>query len=61
MKIAIAGSGYVGLSLAVLLAQHHEVKVIDVIKDKVESINNRKSPIKDEAIEKYLVEKRVES
>lgn len=57
MKIAIAGSGYVGLSLAVLLAQHHEVKVIDVIKDKVESINNRKSPIKDEAIEKYLVEK----
>lgn len=57
MKIAIAGTGYVGLSIAVLLAQHHEVKAVDIIPEKVEMINNRKSPIQDDYIEKYLAEK----
>jgi len=57
MRIAVAGVGYVGLSIAVLLAQHHEVKAVDVIPEKVELINNRKSPIQDEYIEKYLAEK----
>lgn len=57
MKIAVAGTGYVGLSLAVLLAQHNEVVAVDVIKDKVDKINNRISPIQDEYIEKYLAEK----
>ncbi len=57
MKVAVAGTGYVGLSIAVLLAQHHEVKAVDVIPEKVALINNRKSPIQDEYIEKYLAEK----
>ena len=57
MKIAIAGTGYVGLSLAVLLAQHNEVKAVDIIPEKVELINQRKSPIQDDCIEKYLAEK----
>ncbi len=57
MKIAVAGTGYVGLSLAVLLSQHHEVIAVDIIPEKVELINNRKSPIQDEYIEKYLDEK----
>lgn len=57
MKIAVAGTGYVGLSLATLLAQHNEVKAVDIIPDKVELINNKKSPIQDDYIEKYLVEK----
>ena len=57
MKIAVAGTGYVGLSLAVLLAQHNEVTAIDVIPQKVELINNKKSPIQDDYIEKYLAEK----
>ena len=54
MKIAVAGTGYVGLSIATLLAQHHEVTTVDVIPEKVEMINNRKSPIQDDYIEKYL-------
>jgi UDPglucose 6-dehydrogenase len=57
MKIAVAGTGYVGLSIATLLAQHHEVVAVDVIPEKVEKINNRISPIQDEYIEKYLAEK----
>lgn len=57
MKIAVAGTGYVGLSLAILLSQYNEVFALDVIPEKVEMINNRKSPIKDEYIEKYLSEK----
>ena len=57
MKIAIAGTGYVGLSLAVLLAQHNEVQAVDIIPEKVELINQRKSPIQDDYIEKYLAEK----
>ena len=57
MKIAIAGTGYVGLSLAVLLAQHNEVKAVDIIPEKVELINQRKSPIQDDYIEKYLAQK----
>ena len=57
MKIAIAGTGYVGLSIATLLSQHHEVMALDIIPEKVELINNRKSPIQDEYIEKYLAEK----
>ena len=57
MKIAVAGTGYVGLSLAVLLSQKYEVKAIDIVPEKVELINNRKSPIQDEYIEKYLEEK----
>ena len=57
MKIAVAGTGYVGLSLAVLLAQHHEVTAVDVIPEKVDLINRKKSPIQDEYIEKYLTEK----
>ncbi|MCD8048047.1 MAG: nucleotide sugar dehydrogenase [Clostridia bacterium] len=56
MKIAVAGTGYVGLSLAVLLAQHNEVKAVDIIPEKVEKINNGISPIQDEYIEKYLKE-----
>ena len=56
MKIAIAGTGYVGLSLAVLLSQHHEVTAVDVIPEKVDLLNNWKSPIQDEYIEKYLAE-----
>ena len=57
MKIAVAGTGYVGLSIATLLSQHNEVVALDVIKEKVEMINNRISPIKDEYIEKYFAEK----
>lgn len=57
MKIAVAGTGYVGLSLAVLLSQHNEVTAVDVIPEKVEKINQRVSPIQDEYIEKYLAEK----
>ena len=57
MKIAVAGTGYVGLSIATLLAQHNEVTAVDVIPEKVEMINNRKSPIQDDYIEKYLAEK----
>lgn len=56
-NIAVAGTGYVGLSLAVLLAQHHEVCAVDIIPEKVDLINHRKSPIQDEYIEKYLAEK----
>ena len=57
IKIAVAGTGYVGLSIATLLAQHHQVTAVDVIPDKVNLINQRKSPIQDEYIEKYLAEK----
>ena len=57
LKIAVAGTGYVGLSIATLLAQHHKVTAVDIIPEKVELINNKKSPIQDEYIEKYLVEK----
>ena len=57
MKIAIAGTGYVGLSMAVLLAQHHTVKAVDIIQEKVDLINRKKSPIQDDYIEKYLAEK----
>lgn len=59
MKIAVAGTGYVGLSIATLLAQHNEVVAVDVIPEKVEKINNRISPIQDEYIEKYLAEKKL--
>ena len=57
LKIAVAGTGYVGLSIATLLAQHHQVTAVDVIPEKVNLINQRKSPIQDEYIEKYLAEK----
>ena len=57
MKIAVAGTGYVGLSIATLLAQHNTVTAVDIIPEKVELINNRKSPIQDDYIEKYLAEK----
>ena len=60
MKIAIAGTGYVGLSLAVLLAQHNKVTAVDIVPEKIEMINNKKSPIRDEYIEKYLVEKNLD-
>ena len=56
-NIAIAGTGYVGLSIATLLAQHHKVTAVDVIPEKVEKINKRVSPIQDEYIEKYFAEK----
>ena len=56
MKIAVAGTGYVGLSIATLLAQHNEVWAVDIIPEKVEMINKRISPIQDEYIEKYLAE-----
>ena len=59
-KIAVAGTGYVGLSLAVLLAQHHQVTALDIVPEKVEMINNKKSPIRDEYIEKYLAEKELD-
>ena len=60
LKIAIAGTGYVGLSIAVLLSQHHKVTAVDIIPEKVEKINNRISPIRDEYIEKYLAEKELD-
>lgn len=56
-KIAVAGTGYVGLSIAALLSQHHQVTAVDIIPEKVDLINNRKSPIQDDYIEKYLAEK----
>ena len=58
--IAVAGTGYVGLSIATLLAQHHKVYAVDVVPSKVELINKRKSPIQDEYIEKYLSEKELD-
>jgi len=60
VKIAVAGTGYVGLSIATLLAQHHKVMAVDIIPEKVEMINNRKSPIQDDYIEKYLAEKKLD-
>lgn len=60
LTIAVAGTGYVGLSIAVLLAQHHTVTAVDIIPEKVELINSRKSPIQDEYIEKYLAEKQLD-
>ena len=57
VKIAVAGTGYVGLSIATLLAQHNCVKAVDIIKEKVDLINNKKSPIQDDYIEQYLAEK----
>lgn len=60
MKIAVAGTGYVGLSIATLLAQHNTVTAVDIISEKVELINNRKSPIQDDYIEKYLAEKELD-
>ena len=60
MKIAVAGTGYVGLSLAVLLAQRNKVTAVDIVPEKVEAINNKKSPIGDEYIEKYLAEKKLD-
>ena len=56
IKISVAGTGYVGLSIATLLSQHHEVTAVDVIPEKVEKINNKISPIQDDYIEKYLAE-----
>ncbi|OLA62219.1 MAG: UDP-glucose 6-dehydrogenase [Roseburia sp. CAG:10041_57] len=60
MKIAVAGTGYVGLSIATLLSQHHQVTAVDIIPEKVEMLNKRKSPIQDEYIEKYLTEKELD-
>ena len=60
MKIAVAGTGYVGLSIATLLAQHNKVTAVDIIPEKVEMINARRSPIQDEYIEKYLAEKELD-
>ena len=60
LKIAVAGTGYVGLSIATLLAQHHKVTAVDIVPEKVELINSKKSPIQDEYIEKYLAEKELD-
>lgn len=60
LKIAVAGTGYVGLSIATLLSQHHQVTAVDIVPEKVELINNKKSPIQDEYIEKYLAEKELD-
>ena len=60
MKVAIAGAGYVGLSIATLLSQHHHVELVDVIPEKVDKVNNRTSPIQDEYIEKYFKEKKLD-
>ena len=57
LNIAVAGTGYVGLSIAILLSQHHHVTAVDIVPEKVELINRRKSPIQDDCIEKYLAEK----
>ena len=57
IKIAVAGTGYVGLSIATLLSQHHQVTAVDVIPEKVEKLNKKISPIQDDYIEKYLSEK----
>ena len=57
LKIAVAGTGYVGLSIATLLSQHHQVTAVDIIPEKVDLVNQRKSPIQDDYIEKYLAEK----
>ena len=57
LKIAVAGTGYVGLSIATLLSQHHKVTAVDVLQEKVDLINQRRSPIQDEYIEKFLAEK----
>ena len=57
IQVAVAGTGYVGLSIATLLAQHHKVTAVDVVPEKVEKINRRISPIQDEYIEKYLPKK----
>ena len=56
-RIAVAGTGYVGLSISTLLAQHHEVTAVDVVAEKVDMVNRRQSPIRDEYIERYLAEK----
>lgn len=58
--IAVAGTGYVGLSIATLLSQHHKVYAVDIIPEKVELINSKKSPIQDEYIEKFLAEKKLD-
>ena len=60
MIIAVAGTGYVGLSIATLLAQHHKVLAVDIVPEKVEMINRRQSPIQDEYIEKYFAEKELD-
>ena len=60
LEIAVAGTGYVGLSIATLLAQHHKVTAVDIIPEKVEMINNKRSPIQDEYIEKYLTEEKLD-
>lgn len=60
MKLAVAGTGYVGLSIAVLLSQHNTVTAVDIVPEKVEMINNRKSPIIDKEIEQYLSEKKLD-
>lgn len=60
LKIAVAGTGYVGLSIATLLAQHHKVMAVDIVPEKVELINKRQSPIRDDYIEKYLAEKELD-
>ena len=60
LKIAVAGTGYVGLSIATLLSQHHKVMAVDIVPEKVELINSKKSPIQDEYIEKYLTEKKLD-
>lgn len=59
-KIAVAGTGYVGLSIATLLSQHHKVVAVDIVPEKIEMINNRKSPIQDDYIEKYMAEKELD-
>lgn len=59
-KIAVAGTGYAGLYIATLLSQHHKVTAVDIVSEKVEIINNRRSPIQDDYIEKYLAEKELD-
>jgi len=60
MKIAVAGTGYVGLSMATLLAQHHSVVAVDVVAEKVDKINRRENPIADECIEKFFAERKLD-